>query len=167
MLKPKEKTTMTDDRFYPKEQPYSAWDPECAAAFIAKWEGFREEAYQCAAGVWTIGFGHTGTVSEGDRITREQAFGCLISDIRASMMGLAPFVNREVTMGQFIALTSLAYNIGATNVVQKCPKLMAALNGYEDEECARQFLDIDKANGVRIEGLTKRRQAEARMFLGK
>ena len=148
------------------EMPYSDYAPECAADFIAEWEGFRGKAYQCAAGVWTIGFGHTGTVSEGDRITREQAYGCLLSDIRAVMMGLGPHVRREVTLGQFIALTSLAFNIGPLNVVQKCPKLMRALNARDDAECARQFLDIDKANGKRLEGLTRRRRAEAALFLG-
>lgn len=148
------------------EMPYGDYTPECAADFIAQWEGFRGKAYQCAAGVWTIGFGHTGTVAEGDRITREQAYGCLMSDIQAAMMGLAPYVKRDVTLGQFIALTSLAFNIGPLNVVQKCPKLMRALNAREDEECARQFLDIDKANGVRVEGLTRRRKAEAALFLG-
>lgn len=148
------------------EKPYAEYAPECAADFIAQWEGFRERAYKCSAGVWTIGFGHTGTVSEGDRITREQAWGCLLSDIRATMMGLAPHVKRPVTAGQFIALTSLAFNVGATYVVEKCPKLMRALNAREDEECARQFLDIDKAAGKRVEGLTRRRQAEAALFLG-
>ena len=147
------------------EKLYSDYSPECAADFIAQWEGFRENAYRCSAGVWTIGFGHTGTVSEGDRITREQAWGCLLSDIQSTMMGLAPHVKRSVTGGQFIALTSLAFNIGATNVVKKCPKLMQALNAREDEECARQFLDIDKAAGKRVEGLTRRRQAEAALFL--
>lgn len=148
------------------ELPYSDYAPECAADFIAEWEGFRGKAYRCAAGVWTIGFGHTGTVAEGDRITREQAYGCLINDIRSAMMGLAPHVKRDVTLGQFIALTSLAFNIGPLNVVQKCPKLMRALNAREDEECARQFLNVDKANGVRLEGLTRRRRAEAALFLG-
>ena len=160
------------------EMPYSDYAPECAADFIAEWEGFRGKAYQCAAGVWTIGFGHTGTVSKGDRITREQAYGCLISDIRSAMMGLGPYVKRDVTLmglgpyvkrdvtlGQFIALTSLAFNIGPQNVVQKCPKLMRALNARDDVECAYQFLDIDKANGVRVEGLTRRRKAEAALFL--
>lgn len=148
------------------ELPYSDYAPECAADFIAEWEGFRGKAYQCAAGVWTIGFGHTGTVAEGDRITREQAYACLISDIRSAMMGLAPHVKRDVTLGQFIALTSLAFNLGPLNLVQKCPKLMRSLNAREDEECARQFLDIDKANGVRLEGLARRRRAEAALFLG-
>lgn len=148
------------------ELPYSDYAPECAADFIAEWEGFRGKAYQCAAGVWTIGFGHTGTVAEGDRITREQAYGCLISDIRSAMMGLAPHIKRDVTLGQFIALTSLAFNLGPLNVVQKCPKLMRALNARQDEECARQFLDINKANGVRLEGLARRRRAEAALFLG-
>lgn len=44
-----------------------------AAALIASWEGLRLTAYQDSGGVWTIGFGHTAGVKEGDTCTREQA----------------------------------------------------------------------------------------------
>ena len=144
------------------EMPYSDYAPECAADFIAQWEGFRGKAYQCAAGVWTIGFGHTGTVSKGDRITREQAYGCLISDIRSAMMGLGPYVKRDVTLGQFIALTSLAFNIGALNVVQKCPKLMRALNVGDYEAAGKEFLDVTGGGP----GLVGRRRREYALFMG-
>lgn len=44
----------------------TAWPVELAADFIEQWEGFRETAYLCPAGVLTIGFGHTGSdVKEG------------------------------------------------------------------------------------------------------
>ena len=43
---------------------------------------------------------------------------------------------------------------------------MQALNAGDVEKAAAEFLDIDKANGVRLAGLSRRRQAEAKLFLG-
>ena len=37
-------------------------------ALIKKFEGCELEAYQCSAGVWTIGYGHTKDVEEGEII---------------------------------------------------------------------------------------------------
>ena len=42
---------------------------------------------------------------------------------------------------------------------------MRALNAGDIEAAAHEFLDIDKANGVRLPGLTRRRQSEAKLFL--
>jgi len=39
-------------------------------ALIKKFEGLELNAYQCAAGVWTIGYGHTKDVNPGDQITK-------------------------------------------------------------------------------------------------
>ena len=40
---------------------------------IKEFEGLRLDAYQCSAGVWTIGFGTARGVKRGDRITKERA----------------------------------------------------------------------------------------------
>ena len=91
----------------------------------------------------------------------------LREDVEEVKRGLAPFVNVHVTEGQFIALVSLAFNVGVSYVVHKCPKLMRAVNaGDDEEEAARQFLDVNKANGKVLPGLTRRRQAEAKLYLG-
>ena len=42
---------------------------------IKKFEGCELEAYKCAAGVWTIGYGHTKDVQEGDKWTE---FGVVV-----------------------------------------------------------------------------------------
>ena len=89
----------------------------------------------------------------------------LIEDIRECVDALGRYINRSVTMGQYIALVSLAFNLGPYNVITKCPKLMRALNTRDEEECAKQFLDITKCNGVELPGLVKRRKAEAKLFL--
>ena len=46
---------------------------EKAVELIKKFEGFKETAYKCPAGVWTIGYGWTHGVKEGDTITMEKA----------------------------------------------------------------------------------------------
>lgn len=145
---------------------FSEYQAESATDFIEAWEGCRLQAYKCPAGVWTIGVGHTKGVTEHDEITYEQSRELLRKDIEEVKRGLAPFVNIHVTEGQFIALVSLAFNVGVSYVVHKCPKLMQALNAGDVEACAHEFLDIDSANGVKLPGLTRRRQSEARLFLG-
>lgn len=145
---------------------FGSWDPAEAASFIEQFEGRRLTAYLCPAGVWTIGVGHTGGVTEGQTCTDEEADAWLLDDIEAAQKALAPFVNVKVTRGQFVALVSLAFNVGASYVTRKCPKLMQALNAGEFEEASKQFLDIVKSNGVVLPGLVKRRRSEAALFLG-
>lgn len=145
---------------------FSEYQAESAMDFIEAWEGCRLQAYKCPAGVWTIGVGHTKGVTEHDEITYEQSRELLRKDIEEVKRGLAPFVNIHVTEGQFIALVSLAFNVGVSYVVHKCPKLMRAVNAGNAEEAARQFLDVNKVNGKELPGLTRRRRAEAKLFLG-
>ncbi len=145
---------------------YASYPPELAADFIEQWEGFRERAYRCPAGKLTIGFGHTENVKEGDTVTYTEAYDMLVADVKRYIDGMSRWINVSVTEGQFIALTSLAFNVGTDYVVHKCPKLMRALNTGDKEECARQFLDITKCNGKVLPGLVRRRQAEAKLFLG-
>lgn len=145
---------------------FSEYSVDLAADFIEAWEGCRLTAYKCPAGIWTIGVGHTRDVTEHDEITYEQSRDLLRRDLELVKHDLARFVNVGVTQGQFIALVSLAFNVGVSYVVHQCPKLMRALNAGDVEKAAHEFLDIDKANGQRLAGLTRRRQSEARLFLG-
>lgn len=145
---------------------FGEYSAESAMDFVESWEGCRLTAYKCPAGVWTIGVGHARDVTEHDEITYEQSRDLLRRDLELVRHGLAPFINVGVTQGQFIALISLAFNVGVSYVVHKCPRLMRALNAGDVEKAAAEFLDIDKANGVKLTGLTRRRQAEAKLFLG-
>lgn len=144
---------------------FSEYSVDLAADFIEAWEGCKLVAYKCPAGIWTIGVGHTQDVTEHDEITHEQARELLRQDIEEVKRGLAPFVNVDVTEGQFIALVSLAFNVGVSYVVHKCPKLMRALNAGDAEACAHEFLDVNRAGGKVLSGLTERRRAEAKLFL--
>lgn len=78
-----------------------------AAALIASWEGLRTSAYQDPGGVWTIGFGHTFGVNEGDTCTLAEAAAWLAQDAGALLTVVAtqPLVAAA-------AYTSFGYNCG-------------------------------------------------------
>lgn len=140
---------------------FDSYSVEAAVSFIKKWEGFRDVAYLCPAGVWTLGWGHTEDVVEGERCTKEQAEVWLRKDLQSVQRRLAPYIDVPVTENQFVALLSLAYNIGVAGLVRKCPKLMLALNAKDYDAAADEFLDI--TNGG-IPGLVRRRGEEAQLM---
>lgn len=139
------------------------YEPSLAEDFILGWEGCKLTAYPCAAGVWTIGAGRTKGVKEGDTCTEEQAKAWLIDDIRETQTLLAHYVNVPVTQNEFIALVSLAFNIGVGALMKS--KLLRKLNGGDRDGAAEEFLDFDLSNGKRLAGLTRRRKAEHDLFL--
>jgi lysozyme len=142
---------------------YLEYPADLAVDFVKRWEGFRACAYRCPAGVMTIGYGHTGDVKAGDVVTYHEADELLLKDLQSTAERLAPHIKVPVTKEQFIALTSLAFNLGVQGVVRKCPRLMRALNEGEYEAAANEFLDV--TNGG-LPGLVKRRAAERALFLG-
>lgn len=142
---------------------YGSYQPAVAMHFISRHEGLSLKAYLCPSGVWTIGYGHTQGVREGDECTTEDAASWLVEDIEATQKALAKYVNIPVTEGQFIALTSLAFNVGVGNVLKS--KLLRKLNAGDIRGAAEEFLDFDLANGKRLPGLTTRRKDESELFL--
>lgn len=141
------------------------FDSSVAAPFVKHFEGFRAYAYKCPAGVWTIGYGHTQGVKEGDTVTIAVADTYLFFDLEDTKDALAKHVtNDALTEAQCVALVSLAFNVGASYVVHKCPKLMKAVNEGRTDDAAKEFLDITKAGGVELPGLVRRRKAEADLY---
>jgi lysozyme len=78
-----------------------------AAALIASWEGLKLAAYQDTGGVWTIGFGHTAGVKEGDTCTPEQAATWLAVDA-APLLALP----KDEPLVAAAAYVSFGYNLG-------------------------------------------------------
>src|SRR6266498_3231680 len=79
---------------------------------IRRFEGLRLDAYQCPAGIWTIGYGHTGPdVLEGLAISPSLAEAFLRADV--GHFGIAVEVCAGLcAQGQFDALVSFAFNLG-------------------------------------------------------
>jgi lysozyme len=133
---------------------------------IKKFEGCELEAYQCAAGVWTIGYGHTKDVQEGDKWTEEKADFMLWRELDDEY---EHYVNSLVTapmnQSQFDSLISWTYNLGPNNL--KKSSMLRVLNEGKYDEVPAQMKRWNKAKGKVLAGLTRRREAEALMFEGK
>jgi lysozyme len=134
---------------------------------IKEFESLRLEAYLCPAGFWTIGWGHTAAVREGMRITVGQAEEFLQDDIRQVESGFPAVIRLPLTQGQHDALVSLCFNLrgGALRLARIAPRLVAKLNGGDAAGAANELLDINRANGVVLPGLTRRREAERALFV--
>ena len=134
-------------------------------ALIKKFEGCELEAYQCSAGVWTIGYGHTKDVVEGKIITQEQAEEMLIDELHEYENYINDYVTVALSQNQFDALVSWVYNLGPANL--KASTLLKVLNQGEYEDVPTQIKRWNKAGGKVLEGLIRRREAEACLFQGK
>ena len=144
------------------KKTFAEFDVSEAVDFIRAWEGERLKAYQCTAGVWTIGVGHTKGVKEGDRITLEQSDKLLISDLEGFKREMIPLVDVEVTRGQFVALLSFVFNLGTKAFMTST--LRKKLNKGDFDGASFEFLKWKYANGEEVRGLLNRRKAERELF---
>ena len=74
---------------------------------VKKFEGCKLEAYQCAAGVWTIGYGSTHGVQKGDVWSQEKAEIMLIDELEEYGNHVSDLVTVPLHQCQFDALTSI------------------------------------------------------------
>lgn len=137
-----------------------------AIDIIKHFEGCRLSAYKCPAGIWTIGYGHTGAdVKKGMTITQEQAESLLKQDLIVHTNNVLKLVKVPLTQNQFDALVSFEYNVGYGNFAKST--LLKLLNQKKYEDAAKQFLRWKYAKGIVLAGLVKRRNAEMKLFLMK
>ena len=132
---------------------------------IKHFEGCRLEAYKCPAGVWTIGYGHTKGVKEGDAIEQEAAEAFLIEDLESFEQAVTRLVEVPLTQQQFDALVSWTFNLGAGNLAEST--LLRKLNNYQYAEVPEQMMRWVRAGGQVLDGLVRRRAAEAALFQNK
>jgi lysozyme len=136
---------------------------------LKSFEGLRLQAYDDGTGTWTIGYGLTfypdsgSKVIDGDVISQLEAetyFAAAVGDFAADVGRL---VHVSLSQQQFDALVSLAYNIG-TGALEKST-LLQKLNAGDYYGAADEFPKWNKAGGVTLSGLVKRRAAERTLFL--
>lgn len=130
---------------------------------IKKYEGLRLKAYKCPAGVWTVGYGHTRGVTSSTEISQSMADLFLQDDIRP----LERYINKlgiNFRQGQFDALVSFMFNLGEGNFNKSTLK-KKILAGGNDDDIAAEFKKWNKAGGKVLDGLTKRREEEAELWL--
>ena len=135
---------------------------------IKQFEGCQLTAYKCPAGVWTIGYGTTGKVDgkeicKGMKISKQKAEQLLKKDLEQFEKSVNNFVKVSINQNQFDALVSFAYNVGAGAL--KGSTLLKKLNQKDYKGAANEFLKWNKGGGKVLAGLTRRREAERKLFL--
>lgn len=136
---------------------------------IKEFEGCKLLSYKCPAGVWTIGIGST-RYADGTPVKANQALPNEAAAVQLLTNTIAPYehsvntIGETFTQNEYDALVSLCYNIGSGNFISSTlVKMLKA--GDNKAEVAKQFLRWDKAGGKPLAGLTRRRNAEAELFL--
>lgn len=138
---------------------------EQGMALTKSMEGLRLEAYQDVAGVWTIGYGHTGPeVCAGQSVTQEEAERLLREDLAQAIGSVRSAVETELSQGQFDALVDFCFNAGRGNFLQST--LLRKVNAGDFAAAAEQFALWVHAGGKIVAGLVRRRRAEAALFAG-
>ncbi|MDU4065939.1 lysozyme [Enterobacter kobei] len=137
-------------------------------ALIKQFEGCKLTAYQDSVGVWTIGYGWTKPVDgkpirAGMTIKQETAERLLKTGLVSYENDVSRLVKVDLTQGQFDALVSFTYNLGARSL--STSTLLRKLNAGDYAGAADEFLRWNKAGGKVLNGLTRRREAERALFL--
>ena len=126
-------------------------------SLIKKFEGCELNAYQCSANVWTIGYGHTRGVSEGDSCTQKDADDMLVDDLQEFEGYVNELVDADLTQSQFDALVAWTYNLGPTNL--KDSTLLKRLNEGDMADVPHQIRRWNKAGGKRGRGVVVPRKS--------
>ena len=135
---------------------------------IKMFEGLALKAYQDVVGIWTIGYGHTGSdVTDGMAISDSKAEQLLHSDVSRFETAVSRLVSVPLNSNEFSALVSLAFNIGDGNLASST--VLKRLN-VEDRLGAAAAIDWwnkARVNGdlVVLPGLERRRTSEKALFL--
>ena len=133
-----------------------------AYALIRRFEGKSNKAYQDSAGVWTIGYGHTGGVVKGQTISDDEVERLLAEDVAVAENAVNA-QNLNLTQDQFDALVDFMFNLGAGNF-QKSTLLKKLKADPNDPTIYNEFLRWVYAGGVKLLGLVRRRTDEANLY---
>jgi len=139
---------------------------ESGRKFIESFEGLVLKASDDGFGTPTVGYGHTSaagppTVHNGMVITAEQADEYLTNDLAKVEQEIDLLVRVPLNQNQFDALVSFEFNTGAL----RASSVLQFLNQGNYQEAAGRMLLYNHAGGRVVPGLTRRRQAEYKMFL--
>ena len=156
---------------------------KAGVALIKEFEGLRLETYDDLQpkvhltpstkikGTLTIGIGHTGPdVKVGLKITEAQALRLFDADSVEAREDVSRALSGVVlSSNQFAACVSLAYNIGGANFAKS--SVVRNLRAGDYDKAATAFAlwnkakDPDTGSLVVMEGLTRRRAAEAHLYM--
>ena len=127
---------------------------------IKRFEGFSSTVYICPAGYPTIGYGHLVRDHEKfEEISQEEAEALLRIDVESAERAVLRLIKVPLTDGQFDALVSFTYNLGSGAL--QCSTLRRKVNRQAHSEVPGQLIRWVWAGGRKLNGLARRRRAEA------
>ena len=141
-------------------------------AFIKKYEGFKSKPYLCPAKVPTIGYGAT-YYPNGQKvkltdpaIDEKHASLLLEAMLNPYEKAVDSYCRDDINQNQFDALVSFAYNLG--NSALKSSTLLKKVNANpKDSTIKNEFNKWVYADGIKLNGLVKRRIEESNLYFTK
>lgn len=137
---------------------------------IKEFEQLRLDAYLPTSNDrWTIGYGNTfyedgQPVRKGDKITKERAEE-LFSNILVKFSDKTElYLERLVSENQFDALVSFSYNVGVGAYKTSTLLREVKKNPENYHAITTQFMRWNKQSGKILNGLVRRRIAEANIY---
>ena len=148
-----------------------------AIPLIKHFEGFRETAYKCPSGVWTVGYGSTyilkggntdtldkqelRPVVEGDKVTKAYAEINLFTRVYRLAQDILQHLKKCLNDNQLAAMLCLIDNIGMSAFLKS--KCFAHFNEGDIDSCLKEW-DWVYAGGKKLRGLEIRREKERQLF---
>ncbi|MDE3017305.1 MAG: lysozyme [Pseudomonadota bacterium] len=133
---------------------------------IKRYESFAPNVYICPAGYPTIGYGHVVKAQEKERfasgITEPDAKALLQLDVSAAEHAVLRLITVPLTDGQFDALVDFTFNLGAGALQRSA--LRRKVNREEYADVPAEFIKWVWAGGKKLQGLLRRRNAEALLY---
>lgn len=137
---------------------------------IKEFEGFRAHAYKCPAGIWTIGYGRTGSNVTSSSVTSKAAeeawFQKYVAGLEKEISIYMEEHGYAIVEYQLQALTCFIYNLGygkLMTLTDNGKRSIVEISNKIPEYC------YAKVNGkkVKLAGLVRRRTWEKDLFNGK
>lgn len=140
---------------------------EAGLNLIKRFEGFSPTIYLCPAGYPTIGYGHVVLAHQQEQfaagIIQAEATELLRKDVGIAELAVLRLISVPLTDGQFDALVSFTFNLGA-GALQRSTLRRKANRGEHDSVPA-ELMKWVWAAGKRLPGLVRRRSAERGAYL--
>ena len=137
-----------------------------AVSVVGGAEGLRQSAYPDPAShgkPWTICYGHTGHVTPGEHESIAECKALLLKDLDKEADGIERCVTAPMPDTRYVAVLSLAHNIGVYGVCHS--SIARLLNEGKTKDACDIFPEYNKAYGVVWPGLTRRRERERSLCL--
>ncbi|ADR52499.1 phage-related lysozyme [Candidatus Liberibacter solanacearum CLso-ZC1] len=140
--------------------------PPLLLNLIKRFEGQRLKAYQCPAGVWTIGYGHTGNdVFKDLVITEQKAESLLKQDVLKFLTQVFKISPSLIDAGEnrISAIGDFVFNLGIARYRKSTLRKRVDVGDWKSasDECKKWCF----AGQKKLRGLVLRRKVEADLLL--